>query len=1466
LNANWDDIFTQAETSQNVSDPEEFFKALFGEGNWIQWEDGTAISWDELFGLSNRIRWSSEPELFWDSLFGMSNRIRWSEDPVLFWDTLFGMSNRVRWMEDSELSWDWTELFGLSNRIRWSEDAGLFLEDLFGLSNRIRWSDDRPIDWTELVSNLHEILAAEPGDRAELWETWYGGENSLIWSGDNVPVSWQELGAVVPDIDWSKTLDESWSWKQLFGLSNRIRWSEDAPPPPYHPPGMHGTAVAGVAGAAGTQHEGVSGGAPDADLAAIRLTADKVTDEMIATAISHAHHGIDIYNNSWKPADTFVSPGLSLAALENNALQGRDGLGNVMIFAAGNDGWDGGNVNYNPFANSRYVIPVAAIDYQGQQSWYSEPGASLLVSAYSSSAYRDRTSVGITTTDLVGEQGYSDGNYTDRFGGTSSAAPLVSGIVALMLEANPNLTWRDVQHILVETAQKNDPNHRDWVQNSAGLWVNHNYGFGAVDATLVTQAAMNWEVVQPEISITSGAIDIVGRDAEGNIDHTILDRLPKNNTTGVEIPDFDATGITDSVTILEDIKIEKIEIVFDAKGLYRGDLEIVLIAPDGTESVLAQPRFDDGTGYENWVFTSTRHWGESSLGEWQLRVRDLMSGDVGTWNGWKLNFYGTENDATTVSVTATDADATEDGNAGQLVFTRDGGDISKALMARYAIAGTATNGTDYQELTGTVIFEPGQTKVTRGVVPFHDYELEGNETVEISLIDGIGYSLGTEISDTVTIGDSTITDWYGPFVYVNSANGHLYLLSEPDTWLGAQNQAEALGGNLVSINSADAQQWIVDTFGTQQVFHIGLTDSEIYGAEEGIFKWVNGDPLIYENWKECEPNNTPFLPEGEDFSVINQHVDGKWNDRTYIGNFPGIIEIDPAQLEQPIVNIMVTDSLAGEEGNAGQIVIQRIGKVDQNLSVNYTFGGDVTNGSDVQTLSGNIIIPAGQTLVTLPIIALPDDEIEANETLVVNLTEGDYEIGTQPSGHVIITDQNPINRIANEVIGRNVFGFQMWTDRWQNGETLEQLRPAIIQSAVDGQGNNQSELKIAEFYQELLVREAETTEIDYWRSRLETDATLSQVRQELEGAEFIDTTHYVYTNPTTGNRYFLTTPDTWLGAQEQAETLGGNLVTIDTDAENQWLFDTFGSGRMWIGLNDSPIYGNTEGNYQWLGGETIADASWWNAATDNVLHTSEGEDFTETNFAGTPGLWNDIPSQQNFLGRGIVEISYAPSYNWTWTQFGEDLHTGDNSVRLASLSNTENARDQFVANLINVETLDFDNFAHDDTPNTLNFGNTTATLSGDLKVQTLPTGTNGGMFPTSGDNYLLSSNDDSFTIDFNSPQSAFGFTVTDAEGDPFVLTLHREDGTTSELTIPVTASWPANSGSALFFGVTDTDTPFTGVTVRKPADTERIGVDDLIIGQVNPNHISTPTPPNQTLNLTYTEDTPLNLSDYFFNI
>ncbi|MGL5194874.1 MAG: SBBP repeat-containing protein, partial [Chroococcales cyanobacterium] len=228
----------------------------------------------------------------------------------------------------------------------------------------------------------------------------------------------------------------------------------------------------------------------------------------------------------------------------------------------------------------------------------------------------------------------------------------------------------------------------------------------------------------------------------------------------------------------------------------------------------------------------------------------------------------------------------------------------------------------------------------------------------------------------------------------------------------------------------------------------------------------------------------------------------------------------------------------------------------------------------------------------------------------------------------------------NEVIGRNVTLLDMWTDRWQNGETLAELRPAIIESGTDGQGNYDSELKIAEIYQDVLGREAEATEIYYWRNQLENGATLSQVRQQLDGAEFIiNTNSPVYTNPENGHRYFLTIPDTWLGAQEQAQALGGNLVTISNAEENQWLVDTFGRRAMWIGLNDSPIYGNTEGNdtWNWVSEDPVTFLNWAPNQPDNVLHTPEGENFTEINFMN-PGNWNDMPSQQTWIRPGIVEI------------------------------------------------------------------------------------------------------------------------------------------------------------------------------------------------------------------------------------
>ena len=395
------------------------------------------------------------------------------------------------------------------------------------------------------------------------------------------------------------------------------------------PTDLHGTPVAGIAAASGNNQIGVTGVAYNASLAGLRIQLDDELDEddldtQLAEALSHQNQDIDIYNNSWQLGLPLIPLGdLTTTAIEDSIAEGRDGLGNIYVFAAGNDGQEGGNVNYNAFANSRYTIAVGALDQNGVKPSYSNPGASLLISAYVGSDNQ-----GIITTDLQGEDGLNlslspfsilDDDYTE-FLGTSAATPIVSGVVALMLEANPNLTWRDVQHIIVETAVQNDPGNPDWIENGAGYLVNHNYGFGAIDSTAAVTVAQNWQTVAPEVSISSEVINV--------------------NTN---IPDNNLNGITSTVSIADDIEIEWVEIIADA-DLIQEDLEVILTSPDGTRSILAQQ--GSGSNISNsWTFTSARHWGESSAGEWSLTVIDSENSAFfeTTWDSWQLNFYGTTN-------------------------------------------------------------------------------------------------------------------------------------------------------------------------------------------------------------------------------------------------------------------------------------------------------------------------------------------------------------------------------------------------------------------------------------------------------------------------------------------------------------------------------------------------------------------------------------------------------------------------------------------------------------------------------------------------------------------------------------------------------------------------------------------------------------------------------------------------------
>ena len=390
----------------------------------------------------------------------------------------------------------------------------------------------------------------------------------------------------------------------------------------------HGTACAGNVAAVGNNGVGVSGTAPEAKLVGMRLISSIVADSAEAEAMTYRSTGtapiIHILSNSWGPSDTgtvLEAPGpLTLSALKTAAETGRGGKGTIIMWAGGNGLDANDNSNYDGYANSIYTVAVGAFDSQSRQAWYSEPGANLVVTAPSSG---NAPALGITTVDRSGTVGYSDGttsgeisgqpNYTQTFGGTSSATPTASGIVALMLEANANLGWRDVQEILMRSAKKVNPTDTDWKVPVAPANINHNHKFGAglIDATAAVNLAQAWTNLSAQIVRT-------------------------NSQTGlsVAIPNQNTTGITREFIIAatNNIRVEHVTVTVNINHTARGNLRITLTSPSGTVSRLAEVRSDSNDDYANWKFMTVRNWGENAAGTWLLKISD-ESGTSNTTGG-----------------------------------------------------------------------------------------------------------------------------------------------------------------------------------------------------------------------------------------------------------------------------------------------------------------------------------------------------------------------------------------------------------------------------------------------------------------------------------------------------------------------------------------------------------------------------------------------------------------------------------------------------------------------------------------------------------------------------------------------------------------------------------------------------------------------------------------------------------------
>jgi len=426
----------------------------------------------------------------------------------------------------------------------------------------------------------------------------------------------------------------------------------------------HGTATSGLIGAEKNNGIGTYGVAPNATLVGFNFissdqTLAKYIDQMSLT-------GGEVFNYSYGTSTCFVNPVEGLNDLRSNTVSKK----NVYVISGGNDFLDTlescggssneiytGNGNLDQIQSYPYVIMVGATTSSGKIASYSTPSSNNWIAAPGGDS-----KAGMILDDLVGcsrgwgqlnSSGPFDNNenglnpfcsYTASFMGTSFSGPIVSGAIALLKEANPDLGWRQIKYILAKTAKKINPSEGDkghplgddlaghtysfgWRTNAAGFNFHNLYGFGQLDIESAVNLAKN---------INFNLYELVNSDEP--------DDSPGYNSGELNllIPDKSAAGVTSTLIVnRHNIALEHVMVTVTIDHPYIGDVGIELTSPAGTKSKLMMINNNIlPQNFVNVTLGSNAFYGERSAGNWTLKVIDGAAEDVGKLISWKLSFLG----------------------------------------------------------------------------------------------------------------------------------------------------------------------------------------------------------------------------------------------------------------------------------------------------------------------------------------------------------------------------------------------------------------------------------------------------------------------------------------------------------------------------------------------------------------------------------------------------------------------------------------------------------------------------------------------------------------------------------------------------------------------------------------------------------------------------------------------------------
>lgn len=523
----------------------------------------------------------------------------------------------------------------------------------FDLHEHIEWSEQQHVKKRVKRDLILDLPSASPALTAQkvlkfndplYGKQWYFNRGArgnydmnvaAVWkmgiTGKNVVLTILDDGVQADHPDLIRNYDKKASYD--------INGGDDNPTPQDNGENKHGTRCAGeIAAEAGNEFCGV-GVAYNASIGGVRMLDGTVTDDVEAQALGLYPNHIDIYSASWGPDDngkTVDGPGhLAAQAFVNGVRNGRKGRGSIFVWASGNGGRKQDNCNCDGYTNSIYTLSISSATQRGQKPWYLEECSSTLATTYSSGTpTKDEN---IVTADQSNE--YADALKegrkpnpakfcTEVHTGTSASAPIAAGIVALTLEANPDLTWRDMQHIVVQSSRYEPLRHESgWIENGVGRNVSHKFGYGLMDAEAMVKTALKWKTTPPQV---------VCRTSVDNKERTIQEDLIVSMSTSA------CAGTDNAVNYLEHVQV-RISLKFQP----RGNLRITLISPSNTAShlLMPRPRDTDEDTFDKWPFMTVHFWGEKPQGTWKIVIRNenrrRIADQQGTLFSWSLVFFGT---------------------------------------------------------------------------------------------------------------------------------------------------------------------------------------------------------------------------------------------------------------------------------------------------------------------------------------------------------------------------------------------------------------------------------------------------------------------------------------------------------------------------------------------------------------------------------------------------------------------------------------------------------------------------------------------------------------------------------------------------------------------------------------------------------------------------------------------------------